>query len=261
MKKWILFSLVYSLAVSAHVNALTKCQASVNGYKIKTVYVTGEHYSAVVWAYKHLSDETCLTPVTNPAKADAILDLPAPELPAARPSGDDVLSITCSSSGTSSSCIDSNGNELDIDCDRAGNCTSYYGPSPAVSLIGAFNIWVGSASYQGEAHLYTPDHKLIWKSENQQAHWPDTLWYEKLRVGTNSPACRKPAFTTHYYRTFRQLASGRCGVEFDPPVSIDIKANERLAAKQAATGQKQSEADEMKRNAQDAAAKQSSSTQ
>lgn len=59
--------------------AQVHCAADIDGYKIHTVYVMGTSYKAVAWAYKHLSDESCLTPVTSMDKADAILELVFPK--------------------------------------------------------------------------------------------------------------------------------------------------------------------------------------
>jgi len=54
------------------------------------------------------------------------------------------------------------------------------------------------------------------------------------------------------YKNFRHWATERCGVEFDPLVTIDL----RLQNRQAAEKEKQDSKDEMIRNAQDAAEKQ-----
>jgi hypothetical protein len=261
--KYRLFFLVLLLSCSLYAQERIKCQASVNGLKIKTVYITGSQFNGVAWAYKHLSEETCLTPVLDPSKADAILEIvPNGAAPAENNESSDPFSISCTSRGGSSTCLDSSGNELDIICDRNGNCTSYFGPSPAIVLLHALNVWVSNMWYQAEVRLYTPDYKILWKSENQKGHWPDQ-WPDKVRYGTDSPPCKIPAsgsFDRHKYKNYRNWGTIKCGIDFDPLVSIDIKANARIAQKQESVDQKQSEADEMKRNAQDAAAKQQSST-
>jgi hypothetical protein len=247
-KAFVFFALFFG--GSAVASAQTKCEASLNGYRIRTVYITGNQFNAVVWAYKHLSDETCMTPTTDPAAADAILEtVDRHQSDTQQASKTGALTVTCSSSAGSSSCIDSAGNELDVNCDHQGNCSSYYGPSPGVAVLNSIGEWLRNASYQAEVKLYTSDHKLIWKSETQKG-W--LLWYEKLREATGSPACPRSAFSTRRYKNYRQWASEQCRVVFDPLVAIDIKANSRIAARD----QKQAEADEMKRNAEEAAAKQ-----
>jgi len=253
MKKRILFSLSILLAFVcvAHSQERVKCGASINGFQIKTVYITGNHFPGVAWAYKHIADATCLTPVTDPAKADAVLEISANALPDSESSGP--LTVTCSSRQGVSSCVDSDGNELDLDCDRAGNCSSYYGPSIASATHSLIDLWISSAWYQSEARLYTADHKLIWKSDRLKGnHWYD-LWPDKLRESTFRLDCRIPAGKGDGEH-FRKWATEKCGVDFDPLVSIDIKANARLAR----ANQKQAEADEMKRNAEEAAVKQAS---
>lgn len=80
MRYWLLLLLsTVSSALTAQTpladKSSTACQASINGFKIKNVYIKGDHYNAVVWAYKHIAEDTCLTPVPNPAEADAILEL------------------------------------------------------------------------------------------------------------------------------------------------------------------------------------------
>ncbi len=244
------------LASSGTASAQKKCTAAIYGYQIKTVYVTGDQYNAVVWAYKHLSEETCMTPVTDASKADAILETINTNRKPTGQSPNEPLTVTCSSSAGSSTCIDSNGNEMDIACDSRGNCSSYFGPSPGMAVVNALNNWISNAWYQAEVNLYTPDHKLIWTSVGQKgAAWHD-LWPDKLREATGSPVCPRNAFSAHRYKNYRQWASERCGVVFDPLVSIDIKAIARRSAKEASANQMQAAADEMKHNAEKAAAKQ-----
>ena len=54
------------------------CTATVNGHQIRSVYIVGSDTSAVVWAYKNLTDHGCLNPVTDASKADVILNLRMP---------------------------------------------------------------------------------------------------------------------------------------------------------------------------------------
>ena len=65
--------LVFGCAVLSY--AEVKCEANINGFKIHTVYIMGGQYNGVVWAYKHIAEETCLTPSTDLSKADAILEV------------------------------------------------------------------------------------------------------------------------------------------------------------------------------------------
>lgn len=235
-----------------------KCEASINGYRIHTVYITGSHYNGVVWAYKHLGEETCLIPVEDATKADAILDIrPVIEAQIRDRSDDEPITVSCFSGHGSSTCTDSQGNELNIDCDRNGNCSSYYGPSVGSALHSLIGEWIRSAWYQSEARLYTPDRKILWKSDSYKgASWHD-LWPDKLREASGSPACKRGAWSTKRYRNYRQWASENCAIAFDPFVSIDIKANARLASKAEQANRKQAEMEEMKKNAQEAAAAQS----
>lgn len=250
-----LIGALFVLGAASVLNAQppVKCEASLNGYRMHTVYITGNHFNGVAWAYKHISEATCLTPVTDEAKADAILEVISNKTPR-HDDAADPLTVTCTSSLNSSSCLDSSGNELTVDCDRNGNCSSYYGPSLASAVGGALHAWVMSAWYESEVKLYTPDHKILWKSDGIKGqHWYDG-WADKLREATFTtlPAdCKTPAGKSTDDH-FRKWVSEKCGVTFDPLVSIDIKANARLAAKNAKT----EEADEMKRNAVEAAAKQ-----
>ncbi len=100
--------------------------------------------------------------------------------------------------------------------------------------------------------LYTVDHKLLWRSEDQKGDWPGAGWPDKVRLGTNSPICKVGAFSRSKYKSFRHWASMTCGVEFDPLVSIDLKLLDRQAAEKL----KQDSKDEMLQNARDAAARQ-----
>ena len=254
MKLRLLLILACISPVSLLAQERVKCEANVNGFKIHTVYIIGSQPNGVAWAYKHIGEATCLTPVTDPTKADAILEIVPNGIPSPAPGTprDAPLSISCSSSGGSSTCLDSDGNELTVDCGRNG-CISYYGPSPALLVLHSLKEWANNAWYQSEARLFTQDHKLIWKSEDQKGHFPD-LWPDKLLLGTNTPhaECRKPRMG---YKNFRQWSSEHCGVDFDPLVSIDLK----LEARKAEAAAKLSAQAEMKLNAEEAARQQAAS--
>jgi len=232
-----------------------KCEASVNGFKIHTVYIMGDQYNGVVWAYKHVSEETCLTPTTDPSKADAILEVHRIWTPGSH--ADTMpLSVSCFSSGETSTCTDSTGNALTVSC-VGSVCTSYYGPDIAAALSSAFDAWISTRWYESDAKLYTADHKLLWRSEDQKGDWAGAGWIDKVRLGTNSPVCKVGAWSRSKYKNFRHWASMTCGVDFDPLASIDIKLLDRHAAEKL----RQDEKDEMVRNARDAAARQQQESQ
>jgi hypothetical protein len=232
-----------------------KCEASVNGFKIHAVYIMGDQYNGVVWAYKHLAEETCLIPTTSLSNADAILEVHRIWTPGSQ--ADTVpLSISCFSSGGTSTCRDSTGSALTVSC-AGGSCTSYYGPDIYTAVSGAFDAWISTRWYESDAKLYTTDHKLLWRSEDQKGDWAGAGWIDKVRLGTNSPVCKVGAWSRSKYKSFRHWANMTCGVEFDPLVSIDLK----LLDRQAAEKQKQDRNNEMLRNAHEAAAKQQQQSQ
>ncbi len=206
-----------------------------------------DQYNGVVWTYKHIAEATCLTPTTDLSQADAILEVHRFRT-AGQQSNIAPLAVSCLSSRNSTVCSDSAGNELTLDC-ADGICTSYYGPSLYSAVSGAFNEWLSTRSYESEASLYTVDHKLLWKSEDQKGA---VLWYDKVRIGTNSPVCKAQYGGRSRYKNFRHWATEKCGVEFDPLVTIDLKLQDRQAAEK----RKLDNRDETIRNAQDAAAKQ-----
>lgn len=242
MEKWIMAALL--TAVPAH--AATKCEANLHGFRIRNVYVSGSQYNGVVWAYKHLSEATCMTPVEDPAKADAILDIEP--LTAARAPESNALLVTCRSDAGGSSCIDSDGNELDTSC-SGSVCSSYYGPSPGVAALHGIADLIRSAWYESTVRLYTTDHKLLWKSDGYKGqHWFDG-WVDLLREATFQAPCNIPAKASG--NNFRKFASEKCEVEFDPSVSIDIKLQAKMAAAADASAEQQ-----MIDNAKQAAAKQ-----
>ncbi len=188
------FMLTVSTLAMGQAPQTTKCEANTNGFKIHSVYVTGTSYKAVEWAYKHLSEESCLTPVTSLAKADAILELVMPQSGSDTATGSGVLSVTCNGSAGSSQCIDSDGNEMDVSCDSAGNCSSYYGPSLAHAVGGIVTAMIESSVGAAEARIYTLDHKLVWKSELVKAKFPFSSWSEdKIHMPPLAPPCKLPA--------------------------------------------------------------------
>jgi hypothetical protein len=166
--------------------AQIKCQANINGFKIRTVYIMGDQYNGVVWAYKHIAEETCLTPTTDLSKADAILEVHRTWTPGSQ-ADTAPLTVSCLSNPSSTVCSDSTGNELTVNC-ADGVCTSYYGPSLFSTVSSAFNAWISTRWFESDARLYTLDHKILWKSEDQKGDWHGALWPDKVRLGTNSPS-------------------------------------------------------------------------
>lgn len=248
MKRWITAALAALCCATA--SAQTKCEANLHGFKIGTVYIVGRQYNAVVWAYKHLAESTCLTPTLNPAKADAILDLEPAASSRDNASVADSLLVTCSSSGGASSCIDSAGNEMDTVCDGGGNCVSGYGPSLTSGVGSLVHAWIESSWFAANAFLYTTDRKLLWTSSEQKGGWIGDRWPDLVRLGTGSPECKVSAWERSRFRNYRHWASTKCGVEFAPLVRIDIQ----IEAKRDADAMSSLEL----RNAEDAARKQKS---
>jgi hypothetical protein len=225
MKLGVVLGIVPFLSAAISMAANVKgghCEASVDGIKIRNVYIVGDQYDGVVWAYKHLAEETCLTPTTDPDKADAILQVYRFWTPGSSSPGP--VSISCSATRNSRRCTDSIGNELRVDC-QGGVCNSYYGPSLYGAISQAFSEWLSKKWYESDVALYTKSGRLLWSSVEQKGSWVD-LWPDKLRDGTNSPVCKKSmpgSWSRHKYRTYRQRASHKCQVEFDPLVSIDLE--------------------------------------
>jgi hypothetical protein len=231
---------------AAETKAPVKCEANVNGFKIHNVYIMGDQYNGVVWAYKHIGEATCLTPTTDLDKADAILEIHRFWIPGSR-ADTAPLTVSCSSNRNSTYCLDSSGNELSVYC-SGGVCTSYYGPSLYSAISAVFDEWISTRWYEADARLYTLDHKLLWKSENQKGDWLGAGWPDKVRLGTNSPVCKVGAWNRSKYKNYRHWSSMQCGVEFDPLVNIDIKLQAAQKAKA-----------DMVQNAHEAAALKSSS--
>jgi hypothetical protein len=250
MKRTFVVAVLLTFGFTVLSRAQVRCEANINGFKIHTVYIMGDQYNGVVWAYKHIAEETCLTPATDLGKADAILEVHRIWTPGSKEDAAPI-SVSCLSNKNSTVCSDSTGNELTVYC-TGGVCTSYYGPSLLSAVASVFNEWISTRWYEADARLYTPDHKLLWKSEDQKGDWLGAGWPDKVRLGTNSPVCKVGAMSRSKYKNFRHWAAQRCGVDFDPLVTIDL----RLQNRQAAEKEKQDSKDEMIRNAQDAAEKQ-----
>jgi hypothetical protein len=232
MRLKLLMVAIAFLTISASASAQVKCDASIGGQKIHSVYIMGEQYNGVAWAYKHIAEETCLTPTTDISKADAILELSPIVTTGAVHDQDVPVSVSCSSARGTTTCEGSDGNELTIDC-SGGFCSSYYGPNPVAAAAGAFNAWISSRWFESTARMYTKDHVLLWSSEHQKGDFIGAGWPDKVRLGTNSPTCKKPragSFDGPKYKNYRNWGTIHCGIQFDPLVSIDIKLRNQAAA-------------------------------
>ena len=177
------------------------------------VFVTGIQQHEIAWALKgegldnNLYKNTCMQPVSDASKADAILDIELdPEVAGnterriqrrenAISSGD--FWVRCNSDKHGSYCIDSAGYALETSCTDTG-CSSYYGPDPGIALVRAvgdvLTAWIEQSA--GWAYLYSAkDHSLIWKYEgNGQWHYDLTKYAQcPKRAGTYGQGpCKKP---------------------------------------------------------------------
>jgi hypothetical protein len=89
---------------------------------IRKVYVTGLNFGQVEWAYKNFADHkaSCVTPVSTPEEADAILTIePRYSSDVKRDSGP--YWVNCTSSRSSTTCIDSTGFESTTSCECGNN--------------------------------------------------------------------------------------------------------------------------------------------
>lgn len=223
-----------SVAAAAQEPSNVKCEASIDGTKIHNIYIMGEQYEAVAWAYKHISQETCMTPVTDVSKADAILEVNPYATTPGNPPYDTTANVTCTVSNGATQCTDSAGNQLTADCSHGG-CMGTYGPTPYNALSSGYDALMGTNWMDADAAIYTAaDNKLLWKSQDQRGDWYGATWMDKVRLGTNSPVCKVGTFRGSKYKNYRYWASTTCGVQFDPLVSIDIKLLDKQAAKRAA---------------------------
>lgn len=140
---------------------------------------------------------------------------------------------------------------MTVDCSH-GSCSSYYGPDPTQVIEHALTDWILNSSSSAEARIYTVDHKLLWRSIDTKGDWPGAIWADKVRPSTNSPLCKCGSFQRPKYKNFRNCPTTKCGVEFAPVVSIDLK----LESKQEATDAEQNDRAQMMKNAREAAANQ-----
>ena len=176
------------------------------------VFIAGLQPHEIAWALKgdglenNLLKKTCMQPVSDASKADAILDIELdPEIAGIteqriRDRENAVATgnfwVSCNSDSRGSYCIDSTGYSLETSCNERG-CSSYYGPNlgiTAVQLIGdAINAWVErSAAW---AYMFSAkDHKLIWKYEGLGQWHDDLTKYSECQrsASTYGRTCKKP---------------------------------------------------------------------
>jgi hypothetical protein len=225
--------LAFSIAAAGQGASNPKCEASINGLRIHNIFIVGNQYEGVAWAYKHISQETCLTPTTDVSKADAVLDIePYSETPGS-PAYDTAANVNCTTSNGITTCVDSSGNQLNVDCSRGG-CVGSYGPNPFGTMTSGFDAMMSTNWMDADASVYTvADNKLLWTSQQQRGDWYGATWVDKVRLGTNSPVCKMGSWRGSKYKNYRYWASTTCGVVFDPLVSIDIKIRDKQGATKA----------------------------
>jgi len=178
------------------------------------VFVTGTQTHEIAWALtgeglnNNLYRNTCMQPVSDASKADAILDVEIdPKVAGAteariRDRENAIVSgnywVSCSSNRNGSSCSDSTGNMLVTSCNTHG-CSTYYGPNPllvATNLLGdAISAWAERSA--GWGYLYdAKDHHLIWKYEGNGQWHADLATYSqcKKKAGQWGPYqhCKTP---------------------------------------------------------------------
>lgn len=180
------------------------------------VLVTGSQAHEIAWALtgdglkNNLYKKTCMQPVSDASKADAILDIELdPKVSgntekridqrvqareSALVSGN--FWVSCKSDMRGSYCIDSTGYSLETSCNESG-CSTYYGPNPTLTLVqmigDAITAWVErSAAW---AYLFsTKDHTLIWKYEGVGQWHDDLTKYSRCprSAATYGRTCKAP---------------------------------------------------------------------
>jgi len=176
------------------------------------VFVTGSQVHEIAWALKgdglenNLYKKTCMQPVADASKADAILDVEL-DPKVARTTEKRIRDrenavatgsfwVSCSSDSRGSYCIDSTGYALETSCNAHG-CSTYYGPDvagTALQLIGdALSAW--SEQRSAWAFMFSAkDHKLIWKYEGLGPWHDDLTKYSECpkSAATYGRTCKTP---------------------------------------------------------------------
>lgn len=176
------------------------------------VFVTGLQAHEIAWALKgeglqnNLYKKTCMQPVMDASKADAILDIEIdPQISGiteqrirdreAAVAGENFW-VSCSSDNRGSYCIDSTGYALETSCNERG-CSTYYGPDAVVTAMQLFgdalSAWIERTS--AWAYMFsTKDHALIWKYEGLGQWHDDLTKYSQCprAASTYGRTCKKP---------------------------------------------------------------------
>ena len=110
---------------------------------VRRVYVTGVNLGQVEWAYKNFAEhrDCCVTPVSTPEEADAILTIDPRYSNDTKRDSDRSFWVNCTSSRSGTTCIDSTGSESTTSCVTSRNgsisCSSSYGPSLSAAMLDA----------------------------------------------------------------------------------------------------------------------------
>ena len=188
--------------------------AKANGAPIRTVYVDAESAIAADSAVTQLHDDTCLTVVSKPTQADAVLEV-GMALPAVGGGGGSSQDGFGSSSqapmlggGTkkkpkrraSATCSDGK---------ETGACTSSDSIQGGDAAPEQAATWTGNVGSALDVSLVSPANASdeLWQAEERSKH----SWSEQLRVAAGCPVCPGERFDPkHDKMTYRQWMQTKC---------------------------------------------------
>jgi hypothetical protein len=198
------------IATPAWARKSSKTVTAPNGQPVRKVYIRTATPDLANSAAIQLQQDTCLTTVTKPDQADAVLDLgiALPSIGGGLPQpnifGSTAHAQTMGDPGkgpersASANCTDSKGNS---------GCTGSY-TAPAGDLAALPPTYLGSGNGNLDISLTSP-------SSTAQELWEPNVrskktWTDQLRVAAGCPVCPGEHFNRRKYHTYRNWIQTVC---------------------------------------------------
>ncbi len=196
-------------ATPARAKKLSGTITTTNGKPVRKVYIDANSLTTADSGATQLAQDTCLTVVSKPTEADAVLELgmALPSVGAGLPGESDSINSSAHHkakskshhSSVSATCSDGN---------QSGSCTSALNLPTGDIAPEPEDKWGGNVGDDVDVTLVSTasDLQELWQPESHTKH----SWSEQLRVAAGCPVCPGDHFDQKRYKTYRNWIQTEC---------------------------------------------------